>query len=94
MGSGGSRLTTGTSDYHVALERDLAGFIGAPAALVFGSGYHANMGVIPALAAAARDCGERLSIFSDADNHARLTSQDDFLALNREVSMIVGSSRR
>ena len=94
VGSGGSRLTTGTSDYHVALERDLAGFIGAPAALVFGSGYHANMGVIPALAAAARDCGERLSIFSDADNHARLTSQDDFLALNREVSMIVGSSRR
>lgn len=72
VGSGGSRLTTGTSDYHVALERDLAGFVGAPAALVFGSGYHANMGVIPALAAAARDCGERLSIFSDADNHASI----------------------
>ncbi len=65
-GSTGSRLVTGTTELHVQLEQALAGLTGAPAALVFSSGYLANLGAVTALA--GPDC----LIVSDAGNHASL----------------------
>jgi len=49
-GAGASRLVTGDHPLLGQLEARLAGFKGTEAALVFGSGYLANIGVIPALA--------------------------------------------
>jgi len=65
-GSTGSRLVTGTTALHADLEWELADFTGAATALVFSSGYLANLGVISALADA--DC----TVVSDADNHASI----------------------
>ena len=48
-GSTGSRLVTGTTELHIQLERDLAEFTGAAGALVFSSGYLANLAVVTAL---------------------------------------------
>lgn len=48
-GSGASRLVSGTLPPHVHLEAALARFKGSEASLLFGSGYLANLGVIPAL---------------------------------------------
>lgn len=65
-GSTGSRLVTGTTELHTELERELAGFCGFEAALVFSSGYAANLAAVTALA----PYGSR--IVSDAGNHASL----------------------
>lgn len=65
-GSGASRLVTGTLELHRELERELAGFLGWPSALVFSTGYHANLSVVTALA--DRDA----LIVSDAHIHASL----------------------
>jgi 8-amino-7-oxononanoate synthase len=46
MGSTGSRLLTGNSQLHLELESKLAEFFGAPAALLFNSGYTANLALI------------------------------------------------
>jgi 8-amino-7-oxononanoate synthase len=67
-GSTGSRLVTGTTTLHARLEERLAGFAGGPAALVFSSGYLANLTVITALAATLSP----VLIVSDAGNHASL----------------------
>ncbi len=48
-GAGASRLVCGTLPCHTALERQLAALKGYPEALLFASGYAANVGVIPAL---------------------------------------------
>lgn len=64
--AGGSRLITGNLSLHEALEEELAGFLGSEAALVFGTGYMANVGVIPALV------GPGDVVLSDALNHASL----------------------
>ncbi|MGH3569825.1 MAG: aminotransferase class I/II-fold pyridoxal phosphate-dependent enzyme, partial [Pseudonocardia sp.] len=64
--STGSRLVTGSTALHAALEAELAGFYGAEAALVFSSGYAANLGVVTALS------GPGSLIVSDAANHASL----------------------
>lgn len=48
-GATGSRLITGNSELHLDLEKQIAAFHNAPAALLFNSGYDANLGVIPAL---------------------------------------------
>src|SRR4051812_21953427 len=50
VGSGASRLVSGTMTIHRRLEERLAAFEGTEAALLFGSGYLANVGVITALA--------------------------------------------
>ncbi len=65
-GSGGSRLVSGTMTIHQRLEERLAAFKGAERALLFGSGYLANLGAIGALAPA-----ETL-ICSDELNHASI----------------------
>jgi 8-amino-7-oxononanoate synthase len=70
-GSTGSRLVTGTTALHARLETRLAEFAGVPAALVFSSGYLANLTVLTALAAALDGAGGVL-IVSDAGNHASL----------------------
>jgi 8-amino-7-oxononanoate synthase len=70
-GSTGSRLVTGTTTLHARLEARLAEFAGAPAALVFSSGYLANLTVLTALAATLAGAGGVL-IVSDAGNHASL----------------------
>ena len=49
-GCGASRLVSGNMEPHERLERRLATFHGAPAALLFGSGYLANTGIVAALA--------------------------------------------
>jgi 8-amino-7-oxononanoate synthase len=65
-GSTGSRLVTGTTELHLELESAIAALVGAPAALVFSSGYLANLAAVTALA--GPDC----VIISDAGNHASL----------------------
>jgi 8-amino-7-oxononanoate synthase len=65
-GSTGSRLVTGSTALHAELEAELAAFGRAPAALVFSSGYLANVGVLTALG------GRDVAIVSDAGNHASL----------------------
>lgn len=49
MGAGASPLISGHSRAHESLESELAAFVGMPSALVFGSGYMANLGVTAAL---------------------------------------------
>lgn len=65
-GSGGSRLTTGSMTLHGELEARLAAFKKMEAALLFNTGYMANVGVITAL------CGRGDVIFSDELNHASI----------------------
>jgi 8-amino-7-oxononanoate synthase len=65
-GSGAARLISGTHPLHEQLESRLAVFKGVEAALLFGSGYAANVGSIPALA------GRGDIIYSDELNHASL----------------------
>lgn len=64
--AGGARLICGNLPVHEALESELAEFLGCQAALLFSTGYMANLGVITALA------GRDDLIVSDALNHASL----------------------
>ncbi len=50
VGAGAARMASGTMTLHRRLEERLAGFTGADAAVLFGSGTLANVGAIPALA--------------------------------------------
>ena len=65
-GAGSARLVVGTSSPHCELEEALAQLKQTEAALALSSGYHANTGVLPALA------GAEDRIFSDALNHASI----------------------
>ncbi|MBV9947435.1 MAG: aminotransferase class I/II-fold pyridoxal phosphate-dependent enzyme, partial [Myxococcales bacterium] len=65
-GCAGSRLVTGDHPAHAALEAAAAALTGLPAALVFSSGYAANVGLLSALA------GPEDLIISDALNHASI----------------------
>lgn len=91
-GSGASRLICGNMALHEGLERRLAEFKGAAEALLFTSGYTANLGIISALA------GSEDYVFSDELNHAslidgcrlsqaevRVFPHNDTLALEREL---------
>ncbi|MGB3951679.1 MAG: 8-amino-7-oxononanoate synthase [Solirubrobacterales bacterium] len=66
VGSSGSRLISGNMTIHRRLEQRLAEFTGTEAALLFGSGYLANCGLIPALTQ------EGDVVFSDQCNHASI----------------------
>lgn len=66
VGSGASRLISGTMSVHRDLERRLAEFVGTQDCVLFGSGYLANMGAISALA------GRGDIVFSDKLNHASI----------------------
>jgi len=67
-GSGSSRLVTGTSAAHLALEARIAQFKHCEAALIFASGWQANAAVIPALLAAIPG----VAIFTDRLIHASM----------------------
>jgi 8-amino-7-oxononanoate synthase len=65
-GSGSAHLISGHSKAHHALEEELADFIGYPRALLFSTGYMANLGIAQAL------CNQGDAIFEDRLNHASL----------------------
>ena len=65
-GAGGSRLVTGNTELHEEFETALATFVGTESALVFSSGYTANLGAVVALS------GPGTLLVSDALTHASL----------------------
>lgn len=66
VGSGASHLVSGHSLHHHQLEEELADFTGRERALLFSTGYMANVGVINAL------LGRKDAVFEDRLNHASL----------------------
>ena len=66
VGAGASHLVSGHSVLHHELEAALAAFTGLPAALLFSTGYMANLGIVTALA------GRDDEVFADKLNHASL----------------------
>ena len=84
-GSGGARLTTGTQPPHIQLELDLARFKGTESAIVYASGYMANVGAITALV------GRGDAVLSDELNHAsiidacRLSGADIFVYRHNDM---------
>lgn len=65
-GAGASRLISGNMTLHLALEESIARLKGTESALVFNSGFQANVGILSTL------LGEGDMIFSDALNHASI----------------------
>jgi glycine C-acetyltransferase/8-amino-7-oxononanoate synthase len=94
VGAGASRLVSGTMTAHRRLEERLADFKHTRAALLFGSGYLANIGVITTLAGA----GE--VVFSDELNHAsiidgcRLARAETFVYRHGDVEHLAWGMRQ
>jgi 8-amino-7-oxononanoate synthase len=92
-GAGASRLISGNMAPHRSLERRLAAFKGYDSALLFGSGYLANIGSISALA------GRGEVVFSDELNHAsiidgcRLSRAETFVYRHRDVEHLAWGLR-
>jgi len=78
-GSGASRLISGNMTLHLELEESIAKLKGAEAALIFNSGFQANVGLLSTLV------GEGDVIFSDALNHASII---DGCRLSRAEALI------
>jgi len=78
-GSGAAPLLSGYSDHHAALESALARFEGSEAAIVFSTGYAANVGTISAIAQ------EGDLLLSDSLNHASLI---DGCRLSKATSVV------
>lgn len=74
VGAGAAHLVSGHGATHHQLENELAAFVGKPAALLFSTGYMANLGVVQALV------GKRDTVFADKFNHASL---NDAMLLSR-----------
>jgi 8-amino-7-oxononanoate synthase len=93
VGAGASRLVSGTMTVHRRLEERLAEFKHAQAALLFGSGYLANIGVITTLA------GRDEVVFSDELNHAsiidgcRLARAETFVYRHGDVEHLAWGMR-
>lgn len=66
VGAGASRLVSGTRDIHELFERQLAEYFDKPAALVFGAGYLANLGLLSGW------LGRNDTVFADRLVHASL----------------------
>jgi 8-amino-7-oxononanoate synthase len=66
VGSGASHLVSGHLGAHAVLEEKLAAFTGFARALLFSTGYLANLGIVPALV------GRHDAVFADRLNHASL----------------------
>ncbi len=85
VGAGASRLVSGTMRIHEELEQRLAAFEHRERALLFGSGYLANIGVVSSLA------GRAEVVFSDELNHAsiidgcRLSRAEVFVYRHRDL---------
>ncbi len=94
VGSGASRLVSGTMTIHGRLEERLAAFEQCEACVLFGSGYLANIGVIGALA------GDGDTVFSDELNHAsivdgcRLSGAEIVIYRHADVEHLDWSLRR
>ncbi len=94
VGSGGSRLLTGQRDAFTELEERLAAFSGTEAALLFGSGYAANLGLLTAVV------GWDDVVLSDHNNHAslidgiRLTGARKVVYPHGEVAAIEAALRQ
>ena len=73
-GAGAAHLVSGHTQAHHDLEVALAAFVGKPAALLFSTGYMANLGVVQALV------GKGDTVFADKLNHASL---NDAMLLSR-----------
>jgi glycine C-acetyltransferase/8-amino-7-oxononanoate synthase len=93
VGAGASRLVSGTMTVHRRLEDRVAAFEGTEAALLFGSGYLANLGVVSALAR------EGSVVFSDELNHAsivdgcRLARAETFVYRHADVEHLAWGLR-
>ena len=74
VGAGAAHLVSGHFEPHHQLEQQLAAFVGKPAALLFSTGYMANLGVVQALV------GKGDTVFADKLNHASL---NDAMLLSR-----------
>lgn len=74
VGAGAAHLVSGHFSPHHQLENQLADFLGKPAALLFSTGYMANLGVVQAL------IGKADTVFADKLNHASL---NDAMLLSR-----------
>ena len=74
VGAGAAHLVSGHGTTHHQLEHELAAFAGKPAALLFSTGYMANLGVVQALV------GKGDTVFADKFNHASL---NDAMQLSR-----------
>jgi 8-amino-7-oxononanoate synthase len=94
VGAGASRLVSGTMTVHRRLEERLADFKRAQAALLFGSGYLANIGVITSLA------GTGEVVFSDELNHAsiidgcRLARAETFVYRHADIEHLAWGMRQ
>ena len=93
-GATGSRLVTGSTELHADLEEELAAFAGTAGALVFSSGYLANLGAVSALS------GPDTLVVSDALNHAslvdacRLSRATVVVTPHRDVSAVTTALSR
>lgn len=74
VGAGAAHLVSGHFEPHHRLEQQLAAFVGKPAALLFSTGYMANLGVVQGLV------GKGDTVFADKINHASL---NDAMLLSR-----------
>jgi len=74
VGAGAAHLVSGHGATHHQLEQELASFVEKPAALLFSTGYMANLGVVQALV------GKGDTVFADKFNHASL---NDAMQLSR-----------
>ena len=93
VGAGASRLVSGTMTVHRRLEERLAEFEGSEAALLFGSGYLANLGVLGALAGAGSlVCSDELNHASIIDG-CRLARAETFVYRHADVEHLAWGLR-